>query len=301
MVRGVIEADLPDYYDVVSAIWILSCNDENPIITNSGVVDRLALPVGYDVSSMIRGRRELFRPGVTRSRLERWKTQLRAGRGLPAWLQEIADPNDREQRISAISADDVFRNQFRITEDAPRCDLTIINWGLEHIERLRKAALDARNERRQRWSTMIVPTGTLIVAALSLICSLYVQIQITHSQIAQKQYEVTLKPKQDGYSRYMASLYPAYSRAANKDRDGMSVALISMEETYFTLEPFLDRKVREILWETQQRFEKFCSATLDAGATLQSQASLDSSVKEFTELRRQLRDVLYQSLFTDKP
>jgi hypothetical protein len=249
MARQPANIEVPDYYDLVSAIWILSSNDENPIVTNAGVIDRLALPADYDLNKIIRSRRELFRPGISASRLERWKAQLRAGRGLPGWLQEISDQSARNQRIEEISAADVFRNQFRTTENSPRCDLSVIDWGLQHIERLRKAALDVRNERRQRWSTLFIPAGSLILAALSLIGSLYVQTLIANSQILTKQYEVTLKPKEDGYSRYMTSLYEAYSRAVHKDSDRMYTAIMEIENAYFAVEPFLDERERVSLWD----------------------------------------------------
>src|SRR5690349_9293334 len=143
----------------------------------------------------------------------------------------------------------------------------------------------------------LYPQAPLILAALSLIGSLYVQTLIANSQILTKQYEVTLKPKEDGYSRYMTSLYEAYSRAVHKDSDRMYTAIMEIENAYFAVEPFLDERERVSLWDAEQRFEQFCRDTLDADVMSKGRNTLDNSVKEFTNMRKQLRAILYQSLF----
>jgi hypothetical protein len=119
--------------DIVSAIWILSCNDENPIITYRGLYHRLGLSPEFDVRAAVLGRRELFRPGILQSRLKDWKAKLREGKQLPGWISEIADKTRRLEAIDSLTPDDVFRNQFRVEPNAPKCPLDIMNWGLEHI------------------------------------------------------------------------------------------------------------------------------------------------------------------------
>ena len=47
------------------------------------------------------------------------------------------------------SVDDVFRSQFRTEKDALPSSLEVLSWGLQHIERLRKANLEAREEVNQ--------------------------------------------------------------------------------------------------------------------------------------------------------
>jgi hypothetical protein len=288
-----------DYFDVVSAIWILSCNDENPITTYAGVVARLGLSGENKVKAIIRSRRELFRPGVGQSRLVRWKDRLRQGEGLPGWLQEISDPALRAARINEITSDEVFRNQFRTSENAPRCDLSTIDWGLQHIERLRKASSDARNERRQRWTALVIPAGSLIIAALSLIGSLYVQIVTTRAQITSREYETTLKPKQDSYRVYMTSLFTAYQRAAEENVDSMYDSILRIEDAFFGLEPFLKPDVRDKLWSAEQKFEEFCRNTLDANVRSKGRNAVEASVGQFMEQRKFVRSLLYESLFPD--
>jgi len=50
MTRSIASDDL----DVLSAIWILASNDENPLITYQGLRFRLDLPVDYEVRECIR-------------------------------------------------------------------------------------------------------------------------------------------------------------------------------------------------------------------------------------------------------
>lgn len=59
----------PDVFDILSAIWILSCNDENPIMTYRSIKYRLGLPENYDAKGLIESRGELFRKGVPQNRL----------------------------------------------------------------------------------------------------------------------------------------------------------------------------------------------------------------------------------------
>ena len=59
--RAVVERS--DDFDVLSATWIMSCNDENPIITYRGIAYRSGCDEDK-AKSLVRSRPELFRPGV---------------------------------------------------------------------------------------------------------------------------------------------------------------------------------------------------------------------------------------------
>jgi hypothetical protein len=71
----------------LSAIWLLSCNDKNAIMTYIGVARRLSLPEDY-VRSMVDKHPELFRKGFPEERLKIWREQLSMLKTPPAWLQE---------------------------------------------------------------------------------------------------------------------------------------------------------------------------------------------------------------------
>jgi len=158
----------PDVFDILSAAWILACNDENEIITYEGIKYRLNLPDNYNVKALIQSRGELFRRGVPRYRLKEWKEDMLAERHLPSWILEIEEPSARKQAIEALTPDDVFRSQFRAEKDAPRAPVEIIDWGLQHIDRLRKASIEAREQSAKSWQMWLVFVVGIINTGLSL-------------------------------------------------------------------------------------------------------------------------------------
>ena len=125
---------------------LLSCNDENPIITYKGIAARIGITEA-DAQRLVGAHRELFRPGMRPHRLSSWKERMKAGKGLPGWLLEIVDPVERTKMIDALSPDDVFRNQFRVEDGARKCSIEIINWGLNHIDLMEKRAATVREEK----------------------------------------------------------------------------------------------------------------------------------------------------------
>lgn len=88
----------------------------------------------------------------------------------PAWIRDLEDEASQLNAIKALSVDDVFRSQFRTEKDAPPSTLEILDWGLQHIGRLRKAnLLEAREEvikRWQLWSVIILSIVNIVVTLL---------------------------------------------------------------------------------------------------------------------------------------
>jgi len=159
----------PDVFDILSAAWIMACNDENEIITYEGIKYRLKLSADFDVKALIQSRGELFRRGVLSNRLKEWKKEMLVGRNLPSWILEIEEPSAQKKEIEDLTPDDVFRSQFRAEKDAPRAPVGIIDWGLQHIDRLRKASLEARElsaKNRQMWMVFWVGIISMIVSLL---------------------------------------------------------------------------------------------------------------------------------------
>lgn len=144
-----------DEFDILSAIWILACNDENPIMSYEGIKYRLGLPESYDLRSLIQNRGELFRIGVPKPRLEIWKQRMLQGKKIPAWLKEY-DGEARVNKINSLSPEDVFRSQFRAGRDAAKSPIEILDWGIQHIDRLRKANLESRQQSAKRWEIWLV-------------------------------------------------------------------------------------------------------------------------------------------------
>jgi len=145
-----------DDLDTLSAIWILASNDENPLISYKGIVYRLGLPADYDVKAVVASRPELFRPGATEARIEAWKVKMRTGRSLPGWVKAIENGAERSAAIEAICFNDVFRSQFRAHSDAQKSPIEIIKWGLDHLDRLRKAKAEAKDASAKKWQMWLV-------------------------------------------------------------------------------------------------------------------------------------------------
>jgi len=161
-----------DEFDILSATWILASNDENPSMTYEGIRYRLGLPADYDIKGLIQSHGELFRKGVPSRRLERWKEQMRLDKHLPSWIRDIDDETTRKKTIEALSPEDVFRSQFRAEYDAPQSSVEVIDWGLQHIDRLRKASLEYREQTAKRWEIWLV----FLVSILNIIVSILIAL-----------------------------------------------------------------------------------------------------------------------------
>lgn len=163
-----IDMNVEDEYAILSAVWILACNDERSLITYPGLAYRLNLP-SHEIENLVRDHGELFRQGMPDRRLERWKEEMRAGRHLPAFIRD-AEPKLHQQMIDSLGPQDGFRSQFRAELDAPRSEVAVIEWGLNHIERLRKARSEAREATAKSWQLWLVFV-TSILGILATICT----------------------------------------------------------------------------------------------------------------------------------
>ena len=81
---------------------------------------------------------------------------MHAGRRLPAWIRQVQDPDAREKAIESLTATDVFRSQFRVKKGAPESPIPVLTWGLEHLGRLRKSKIAAREALAKSWQMWLV-------------------------------------------------------------------------------------------------------------------------------------------------
>jgi len=158
-----------EVFDILSATWVFACNDENSIITYEGIRRRLNLNQSYDIREIIRSRGDLFRRGVGSRRLEAWKQDMRMGKRLPSWIREITEETQRNKTIDDITTDDVFRSQFRAEDSAPKASLQVIDWGLQHIDRLRRANHEDREQSVKSWQIW----GMIIIGLLNIAVTIY--------------------------------------------------------------------------------------------------------------------------------
>jgi hypothetical protein len=169
---------VPDEFAILSAVWILASNDERSLITYRRIQHRLHLPEGFDVRGLIGQHGELFRLNMPLSALVPWKAELKTGKGLPGWLREIP-ASERLAHIDRLSTSDGFRSQFRAAIKAPRSEVVVIEWGLGHIERLRKARNEAREATAKSWQMWLV-FGTSCLGVIATIIAAIVAAKYGH-------------------------------------------------------------------------------------------------------------------------
>ncbi len=285
-----------DELDIVSAIWILASNDENSTITFEGIRHRLDLPDIYDVRGVVKRHPELFRGGVPETRLETWKQEMLLGKHLPSWIRDTESEELRKARIEALSVEDVFRSQFRAGAKAPRSPMEIIDWGLQHIDRLRKVGIEAREQKVKKWTSLWIPILSSIIALAAVLSGAYVQTRSINTQVELKRYEVTFRTKQESYAAFMKYLFEAFDAASKRDSGLLVMSLDKIETTYFAIEPVIKTNERDEIWQKYQEFAAFC---LDLKKKMQdSQITIDEeSVKTFTDYRGYFRSKLFEALF----
>ena len=288
--------------DLLPAIWILSCNDENPIMTYRGIAARIGTSE-TDAQRLIGAHRELFRPGILPSRLNSWKERMRAGRNLPGWLLEIADLEEQKSAIDGLSPKDVFRNQFRVEDGAPKCSIEIINWGLSHLDLMAKRAATAREEKLKRIGTVILPIGAILVSLLVALAAQWMQWKTSNDQRALKFYEVNFKPKQENYAAFMSAFNEATVACTSESSQNALVQVNRMESAYFALEPFFDDESRAAVFSKYVQFSKLCEAQARRPALVGAdwkdvdKEAYQKLMLEIASLKQFFRGNIFKSLF----
>jgi hypothetical protein len=163
------ETDDPDSFDILSAIWIMTNRDEQPLMFYGDVAYRLERSED-EMKDLVEGQKELFRLGLPKGRLNEWKCNklvqagfpaeeapeewqcskynLQPGKTFPAWLDEKTGQKKElgqvRNALNEIGEDDIFRSQWRLRKDDPAAPQGIIEWGLAYLDRRRKARLEAQ-------------------------------------------------------------------------------------------------------------------------------------------------------------
>jgi hypothetical protein len=324
----------PDDLDIISAIWMLACTDRDTIITYRGIAYRLQLD-GWDaaegsealeraterVKNLVRSRAELFSPVVASQWLEDWKSWVTADRHFPGWALETAKP-DRDKLIEGLKVEDVFRCQFR-TDDlrltggpipnpcTPPCTPDQVKLGLEHIDRLRKAGAEAREERLKFW----LPALALGVTALTALASSFIAWRSLESglQTAQqtgvlaateaeiKLWDLASRERGDAYESWLDGMQLAFDAASHGDEAQMEKQLTRMRLNLFKLEPLIEKPdSRKSLWDQHKEFEAFCAERLVASRQVAA-PDLPAALKKFDDLREAMHKRLYHLLFDKGP
>lgn len=291
------KTDTTNQLDILCSIWILACNDVNPQITYQGISSRLGLADDFDVRALVHSRGELFLKQTPQSQLDNWKAEMKQNKHLPTWIRNIQDSNSRTEKINSLTSTDVFRSQFRSEANSSRSDIEIINWGLQHIDRLRKAELETKQERTRFFTSVVIPIFSTVVAIIAVVSSFYVQYTNNQNQTILKHYEVELKPKQDAYSNFMIEVSNLFFASYQNDSIHNSIedynkSLYKLEGSYYLLEPFLQNEERDTIWKKYKSFSAMCTSMLD-----NEDAKFDG-INSFEDHKDYFRNHLYKSLFT---
>jgi hypothetical protein len=176
--KGEITLTGEDTYDALSAIWVLACVDDDPIITYEGLRYRLSRGPVYKLKNIVASHPELFRRNISDERFDEGKHRiLRAASEdkpelLPAWIRNTKRKESWEQVIDNLGPDDVFRSQLRATGGSVQANIEQIDWGLEHIERIRTARVQARSElatKNQFWLVFVVSIVNIVVTFIAVV------------------------------------------------------------------------------------------------------------------------------------
>ncbi len=264
------------------------------------VENRISPPASINVRQLVHSRGELFRRTIPPHRLEVWKQEMLKGKHLPSLLRDIEDESLRKKKIEALTSSDVFTNQFRVdsSDKAPLTQLEILDWGLKHIDRLREARTEKREESYKKWGSKWLPLLSTLIALVTVVSAGYFQYENIQTQARLKYYEVELKPKQEGYDQFMGSVIRAGDNAFRNDHAALTRALTDMELAYYKLIPFLEEKNKtksDLIWEKLQQFIALCYRIEDPKAKPETEAN----TRAFLEYKKYFQSELSQILFKD--
>jgi hypothetical protein len=268
------------------------------------------------VRELIHSRAELFTQVVSSDALTAWKDDIISGDHWPVWVRELL-PEQRTATIEGIDSTDVFRSPFRDPNSREPDSIEVINWGIEHIERLYKAQAESREERKKFWSTIVIPAAVPVVTVLFTswiaLTSLWTssdvqraQLGVQRAQLQMQQdvskwqnrvntWEFSLRDRVDGYRSVMESLEQGYEAATRKEPQGVTAALNKMKTASYRLEPFIEDSNPQARMKLENQYlpqfsnllERIISGGLNPG---------DGKV-QVNKLRSEIHSVLYQDLF----
>jgi hypothetical protein len=217
---------------------------------------------------------------------------------LPDWLQVFDDqgPAAEQERVrewlgaKTISSsqqalerflDDhfvvdeiAFRSQFRIDREleAEPSDLATVNWGLEHIERLRRG----RAETRQSIVALTtgiggVAIGAMVALTAPMITTLYQGRPADTSRLT-----IDHQARLDTYGALGKAVASADRAARTGDNGALNGTLSEISGAAATLSLLLDRDTRKSLQEQQARVADACISTNPQDSDFAREACLDA-------------------------
>jgi hypothetical protein len=148
------------------SIWMMASQDPTSFLSYQSVASRLYGPIkeGKELTAKVLqvrdlvGRwRELFRLNASPGDFKNWKHKVDENFKLvqkkqnpdsiyPEWLLDLS-VEDQEVQLATLQ-NDVFRSQFRVGQDREKSSPEQIKFGMDYIDSMRSALLDADKENR---------------------------------------------------------------------------------------------------------------------------------------------------------
>ena len=216
---------------------------------------------------------------------------------LPDWLQVFDDegPAAEQERVrewlgdKTISSsqqalerflDDhfvvdeiAFRSQFRIEREleAEPSDLATVNWGLEHIERLRRG----RAETRQSVVALTTGIGGVAIGAMVALTAPMITTLYQGRPADTARQTIDHQTRLDGYGALGKAVAVAERAARAGDGAALNGTLGEISSAAATLSLLLDRDTRKSLQEQQALVVDACTSTNPQGSDSAREACLD--------------------------
>ncbi len=199
---------------------------------------------------------------------------------LPDWLQVFDDegPAGEQERVrewlddKSISSskqaldsflDDkfvideiAFRSQFRIDREleAEPSDLATVNWGLEHIERLRRG----RAETRQSVVALTTGIGGVAIGAMVALTAPMITTLYQGRPADNARFTIDHQARLDGYGALGKAAAAATRAVQAGDRGALNGALTDIAGAAATLSPLVDPDTRKSLQQQQMHAVDSC-------------------------------------------
>ena len=306
--------------DTLSSIWVMACRDESPVVTAFSIAFRLGGGMTPDdVMKLVKGRRELFRLGLTPAQSRAWKERYRrfADGGpepapkpqpkaekpdqedkgqdkgkdgekekrpysLPDWLRAFDDegPQADQDRVREWLGDKgitssrqaverfldkgfvidecVLRSVFRLEPglDAEPSDLATVNWGLEHIDRLRRG----RAETRQSLVALTTGIGGVAIGAFVALTAPMVTTIYQGRPLDTNRLTFDHQTLVTGYGALAGAAATARGAARAGDGKALGAVLAEIDRQTASILPLVpDKGAREGLRERRARVAEVCA------------------------------------------
>ena len=184
-----------------------------------------------------------------------------------------------------------FRSQFRIDRDleAEPSDLATVNWGLEHIERLRRG----RAETRQSIVALTTGIGGVAIGAMVALTAPMITTLYQGRPADTARSTIDHQSRLDGYGALSKAVASAELAARANDGGAVRTALGDISSAVATLGLLLDQGRRKELEDQQTLVTGACAPAEPEGSRSLRDTCVDA-LKDFERLIRSLAEAIGQ-------